>query len=100
MAVAAILDEGRLERGLHACHLGEVDVALQLAAGGTFEVEFFDAVALENDDAGLFGMAGIDEHLAAHGSIPLRRHAGAGGLSAPVRRCRLVLGVLLREKGR
>jgi hypothetical protein len=65
--VATILDEGSLERRLHARHLGEVDVALQLAAGRAFEVEFLDAVSLEDDHAGLFGVACIDEHFAAHG---------------------------------
>ena len=38
--VAAVLDEGRLQRRLHARHLGEVDIAPQQLAGGGFEVEF------------------------------------------------------------
>ena len=99
MAVAAILHEGGLERGLHARHLGEVDIALQLAARGAFEVEFLDAVPLDDDHAGLFGVGGIDEHLAAHVSIPLRRHGKPPRFSAPVRRRPWDIEMLLRDRG-
>ena len=99
MAVAAILNEGCLQRRLYARHFGQVDVALQLAAGGAFEVEFLDAVTLEDDHAGLFGVAGIDEHFAAHVSVPMRLHGKDDRFSAPVRRRLLNPGVLLRERG-
>src|SRR6185312_5687330 len=38
VAVAAVFDEGRLQRGLYAGDLGEVDVAAQLTARGGFEI--------------------------------------------------------------
>ena len=40
VAIAAIFDEGRLQRGLYAGDLGEVDVTSELAPRGGFEVEF------------------------------------------------------------
>ena len=46
MAIAAEIDERRLERRLHARHLGEIDIALELLAFGGFEIEFFDPVTL------------------------------------------------------
>ena len=100
MAVAAILHEGRLQRRLDARHLGEIDVTLQLPACGAFEIEFLDAVALDDHNAGLFGVAGIDEHLAAHESRPLRQHGKfADRFSAPVRIRLWELRVLQREWG-
>ena len=41
VAIAAIVDERRLERGLHAHYLGEIDISLELLLGSRFEVEFF-----------------------------------------------------------
>ena len=41
VAIAAIVDERRLERGLHAHDLGEIDVSFELLPGSRFEVEFF-----------------------------------------------------------
>ena len=38
--VAAVLDEGRLQRRLNARHLGEIDIAAKQFAGGGFEIEF------------------------------------------------------------
>ena len=100
MAVAAIFNEGRLQRRLYARHLGEVNVALQLPASGAFEIEFLDAISLEDHNAGLFGVAGIDEHLAAHESRPLRQPGKfADRFSAPVRRRLLEMRVLQREWG-
>ena len=43
--VAAVIDEGRLQRRLYARDLGEIDVTAQLFAVGALEVEFLDAVA-------------------------------------------------------
>ena len=45
VAVAAVIDEGRLQRRLNARDLGEIDVTAQLLAVCAFEVEFLDAVA-------------------------------------------------------
>jgi hypothetical protein len=66
VAVAAIFDESRLQRRLYARDLGEVDIAAQLLALGSFEVKFFDAVAADDNDPGLFRMGGIDQHLVGH----------------------------------
>jgi hypothetical protein len=66
MAVAAIFHEGRLERWLDAGYLCEVDIPLELTASRAFEVEFFDAVAANHDDAGFLRVGCVDEHFAAH----------------------------------
>ncbi len=63
VAVAAILDEGGLERGFDPRHLGEIDVAAQLTPIGSLEVEFLDPRSVDRDDPGLFRVHRIDEHL-------------------------------------
>ncbi len=42
VTVAAVIDERRLERGLHARHLGEINIAAQRLLACGFEVEFLD----------------------------------------------------------
>jgi hypothetical protein len=64
--VATIFDEGRLQGGFDARDLGEVDIAAQLFALGGFKIKFFDAVAADHDDPGLFRVSGIDQHLVGH----------------------------------
>ncbi len=66
VAVAAIFDEGGLQRRLYARDLGEVDVAAQLFALGGLEIKFFDAIAADHDDPGLFRVGGIDQHFVGH----------------------------------
>jgi hypothetical protein len=66
MAVTAILDEGRLQRGFYPRDLGEVDVAAQLLALGRFEIKFFDAISADHHDPGLFRVGGIDQHFVGH----------------------------------
>jgi hypothetical protein len=66
VAIAAIFDEGGLERGFDPGYLGEIDVAAQLATAGGFEVEFLDAVATHHHHPGLLRMGGVDEHLVGH----------------------------------
>ena len=41
VAVAAVFDERGLQAGLYPNHLGEVDVALELALGRCLDVEIF-----------------------------------------------------------
>ena len=60
VAVTAILDEGRLQRGFYPRDLGEVDVAAQLLALGGLEIKLFDAIAADHNDPGLFRVGGID----------------------------------------
>ena len=67
VAVAAVFHERRLERRFDADDLGEVDVALEGLAARGFEVEFLEAGSIDDDHAGLFGMAGVYQHAAGHG---------------------------------
>ncbi len=71
VAVAAIFDERRLQRRLDARHLGEIDVALYLFFSGGLEVKFFEPLAVQYNDPGLFRMRRIDEHALCH-SLQLR----------------------------
>ncbi|WP_311739304.1 hypothetical protein [Bradyrhizobium sp. NC92] len=66
VAVAAIFDEGGLERGFDPCDLGEVDIPAQLLALRGLEIKLFDAIAADHDDPGLFRVGGIDQHLVGH----------------------------------
>ena len=43
VAVAAVIDERRLERRFDTSDLGEIDVALELLALGGLEIKFLDA---------------------------------------------------------
>jgi len=66
VAIAAILDERRLQRRFYARDLGEVDVAAQLLALGGLEIKLFDAIAANHNDPGLFRVSGIDQHFVGH----------------------------------
>jgi hypothetical protein len=66
VAVAAIFDERRLQRRFYARDLGEVDIAAELLALGGLEIKFFDAVAADHNDPGLFRVGGVDQHLVGH----------------------------------
>ncbi len=66
VAVAAIFDEGRLQRWFDPCDLGEVDVAAQLLALGRLEIKFLDSIAADHDNPGLFRVGGIDQHFVGH----------------------------------
>ncbi len=66
VAVAAVIDEGRLQRRLHARDLGEIDVTAKLLAVSGLEVEFLDAVAAEHYDPGLLRMGRVDQHFVGH----------------------------------
>src|SRR5262249_52848310 len=52
VAVAAVLDERRLQRRLDPGYLGEIDVAAQLAAARRFEGVFLDAVGAPDHPPG------------------------------------------------
>jgi hypothetical protein len=66
VAVATVFDEGGLQRGLYARHLGEIDVSAQLLALGGLEIKLFDSIAADNDDPGLFRVGSIDQHFVGH----------------------------------
>jgi len=74
VAVAAIFDEGGLQRRFYACHLGEVDIAAQLFALGSLEIKFLDAIAADHNDPGLFRVGSIDQHFVGH----FATHDGGG----------------------
>ena len=74
MAVATILDEGRLQRWFYPRDLGEVDIAAQLLALGSFEIKFLDAIAADHNDPGLFRVGSIDQHFVGH----FETHDGGG----------------------
>jgi hypothetical protein len=66
VAVAAIFDEGGLQRRLYARDLGEIDIAAQLLALSGLEIKLFDSVAADHNDPGLFRVGGIDQHFVGH----------------------------------
>src|SRR6266851_1454661 len=74
VAVATVLDEGRLQRRLYPRDLGEIDVAAQLFALGGLEIKLFDAIAADHDNPGLFRVGSIDQHFVGH----FGTHGGGG----------------------
>ena len=66
VAVAAILDERRLQRRFDPRYLGEIDIAAKLFAVRGLEIEFLDAVAAQHDHPGLLRMCRVDKHLIGH----------------------------------
>ncbi|WP_280979125.1 MULTISPECIES: hypothetical protein [unclassified Bradyrhizobium] len=66
VAIAAILDEGGLQRRLYARNFCEIDIAAQLLALGGLEIKLFDSIATDHNDPGLFRVGGIDQHLVGH----------------------------------
>ena len=82
VAIAAILDEGRLQRGLYASDLGEVNVAAQLAAALGFEIEFLEPITVGDDNPCFFRVGAIHQHsLGSHKNVlraVARQHSGAG----------------------
>ena len=73
VAVAAVVDEGRLQRRLDARHLGQIDVAAQQLAGGQLVVELLYPAVAQHHDPGFLRVRGIDEHLVlVHGMSSLR----------------------------
>ena len=61
VAVSAIVDEGRLQRGFDARYLGEVDVARKLPLVDGLEIEFLDLVSVQDHDAGFLRVRGVNE---------------------------------------
>ena len=76
VAIAAEVDERRLQRRLDAGHLGEIDVALELLLGRGLDVVFVELVATGHDDANLFGMRAVNQHALGHIYSPTRSLAG------------------------
>ena len=66
VTVAAVIDEGGLQRRLDARYLGQIDVAAKLLAVRGLEIKFLDPVSAHHDDPGLLRVRGIDKHLVCH----------------------------------
>lgn len=66
VAIAAVLNEGGLQRRLDPRDFREVDVAAQLLALGRLEIKFLDAISAHHNHPGLFRMGGIDQHFVGH----------------------------------
>jgi len=66
VAIAAVFDEGGLQRRFDPRDLGQIDVAAKLFALGGLEIKLFDAVAADHDHPGLFRVGGVDQHLVGH----------------------------------
>ena len=66
LSVPAIFHEGRLQRRLHARYLGKVDIAFEGPLGRGLEIKFLDFLSVENNHAGLFRVACIDQHTLGH----------------------------------
>ncbi len=66
VTVAAVIDESGLQRRLNARHFRQIDIATELLTLGGFKVEFFDAIAAQDDHPGLLGMGRVDEHFVGH----------------------------------
>ncbi len=93
VAVAAVVDERRLQRRLNARHLGEIDVAPQEFAGSRFVVELLYTAAAEHHNPGFLGVGGIDKHFAVgHACFAIARRLVLGPIpaSGPAVACRRV----------
>ena len=71
VAIATVIDKGRLERRLHPRDLGQIDVTLKLPLVYIFKVEFVDPVSVHHDHTGFFRVGGVDKHFLCH-VFPLR----------------------------
>jgi hypothetical protein len=72
VAVAAIVDKGRLQRRFDPGYLGEIDIAFELLVLGRFEVEFLDPVTFYDCDPGLLRVARVDQHAHCHHDVSTR----------------------------
>jgi hypothetical protein len=66
VTIAAIFDEGGLQRGFDPRDLGEIDITAQLLALRGLEIKLFDAIAADHDDPGFLRVGRIDQHLVGH----------------------------------
>ena len=77
VAIAAEVDESRLQRWFYTGDLGQVDVALDLLVIGRIKVEFLDPVTLQHRHPGFFRVARIDKHARCHYGFSKRAQARA-----------------------
>ncbi len=67
--VAAVFDEGGLQRRFDPDNLGEVDVALELLFRRRFDVVIFETITVQYHHAGFFRVALIDQHALRHRGV-------------------------------
>jgi hypothetical protein len=67
LAVAAIFDEGGLERRLHARDFRQVDISFKRPFRCGLEIELFDSIPVENHHPGFFRVACVYKHTFGHG---------------------------------
>ncbi len=113
VAIAAVLDERRLQRGLEPRDPALVDVRLLLFLGRLFDVDVVQVLAVDDRDAQFFRLRRIDEHALHCSSVLARIRATApwrrlwarasvarvARARAPIQRCtpRRAAGALVRE---
>ena len=66
VSVAAVLDEGGLQRSFDAGDLAEIDIAFQGRPGSGFVIEVLKPAVVDDSDPGFFRMRCIDEHAPGH----------------------------------
>ena len=60
VAIAAIIDERRLERRFNASYLGEINITLELFMLFGLEIKFLDPSSLDDGDPSFLGVARVD----------------------------------------
>ncbi len=66
MTISAIVHERRLQRRFDPCYFCQINIACQLSAGLGFKIELLNLVPIHHNDAGLFRVRGVDQHLLCH----------------------------------
>ena len=85
MAIAAVVDEGGLERRLYAGDFGEIDIPAQRSLACGFEVKFLDAIPSQNHHPGFLRVRGVDDHFVGHDKLSRRARKCAAGADRAVR---------------
>ena len=62
VALRAVIDEGGFQAGFDAGDAAFVDVGFLLFAGGGFDIEIEQLLAIDDGDAQLFGLSRVDQH--------------------------------------
>ena len=93
VAVAAIVHEGRLQRGFDPRHLGEIDVSGELPFVDRLEIELVNLGSVHHDHPSFLGMGGVDQHFLGHCSVFRATAVPAGQVARRDRGCGLSGGM-------
>ncbi len=66
VTIAAIIDEGGLQRRLYPRDFCEIDIAAKLFLRRRFIVEFLDPTATQHHNPGFLRVGGVDKHFISH----------------------------------